>query len=77
MPTSLPPTHEPEDRNHYDLGADAWAGIAVIVAMLIVGVTYWSGHANDASAAAPAATPMAGSSAALKDSSTGSDTAVQ
>ena len=50
MPTNLPSSHEPESSNLNGLGADAWAGIAVIFAMFIVGVIYWSGHTNDAHA---------------------------
>jgi hypothetical protein len=53
MPTNLPTTHEPNNRNLTGLGADAWAGIAVVLGLFIVGAIYWSGHTNAASAGAP------------------------
>ena len=64
MPTSLPPSRVPESSNRNGLGADAWAGIAVIVAMFIIGVIYWSGHVNDANATGAQLSQAVGSSAA-------------
>jgi hypothetical protein len=64
VPTSLPPNHEPESRNLHGLGADAWAGVIVILGMFVVGVIYWSGHTNDAHATtAPASQTTASSTA--------------
>ena len=72
MPTTLPPPPEPESRN---LDGLSWAGIVVVLAMFIVGMIYWSGHANDATAApAPQTTS---SSAASKAWTTGSGTAIR
>ena len=72
MPTTLPPTPEPESRN---LDGLSWAGNAVVSAMFIVGVIYWSDHTNDATAApAPQTTS---SSAASKAWTTGSGTAIR
>jgi hypothetical protein len=76
MPTSLPPIREPESRHLDGLGADAWAGLAVIVGMFIVGVIYWSGHTNEAKAIGASASQATGASAAPK-TITGSDRAAQ
>jgi hypothetical protein len=73
VPTSLPPSPERESSNLNGLGADAWAGIVVILAMLTIGVIYWSGHTNDATAA-PAS--QAAGSSALNDKSLGRGIAV-
>ena len=64
VPTSLPPNHEPESRNLHGLGADAWAGVIVILGMFVVGVIYWSGQTNDAHATAAPASQTTGSSTA-------------
>jgi hypothetical protein len=77
VPTSLPPTHEPENRNLNGLGADAWAGIVVVLAMFIVGVIYWSGHTNSANATGAPVSQAAGSGAAPKTATRGSGSTVQ
>lgn len=69
MPTTLPPPPEPESRN---LDGLSWAGIAVVSAMFIIGVIYWSGHTADATAA-PALQTIGSSTA----STAGSDTAIR
>jgi hypothetical protein len=70
VPTSLPPTHDPHRsspreirREVRELGADAWAGLGVVLAMLAVGVIYWSTHTNHANAAGPPPAHSAASSA--------------
>ena len=77
MPTSLPPTHEPENRNLNGLGADAWAGIAVVLVMFIVGVIYWTGHTNDVRATGAPILRTTGSSTAPQAAVKGSDTTIQ
>ena len=69
VPTTLPPSPEPEGRNIDGL---SWAGLAVVAAMFIFGVIYWTGHTGDATAA-PAPQTIGSSTA----STTGSDTAIR
>jgi hypothetical protein len=59
VPTNLP-IHERNNCNLTGMGADAWAGLLVVLGLLIVGTIYWSGHTNDAHAAGTPASQTAG-----------------
>jgi hypothetical protein len=61
VPTNLPTSPEQNDRNLTGLGADAWVGIVVVLALFIVGAIYWSGHTGEANASAAPASQAAGS----------------
>jgi len=50
VPTNLPKIREPNDPDRAGLEADAWAGMAVVFTLFVVGVIYWTGHTGGAQA---------------------------
>ena len=75
--TSLPPTHEPGNRDLNGLGAGAWAGILAVLGIFIVGVICWSGQTNIANATGAPASQMTGASTDPKTTVNSSDTAIR
>jgi hypothetical protein len=61
VPTNLPTNPEQNYCNFTGLGADAWVGIVVVLALFIVGAIYWSGHAGEANATSAPPSQAAGS----------------